>query len=226
MSNPVIELQCLHISFDNPSIDYLWHQVQRIQVNRSRIETPRTAERRYVRLVRSHYSEYTLQCADYGRKTIHAPPGGVVRLHCDNSPGVQAEFNGAVELSCIKKRGWSGLKRFRKVQDNDIETPCAFLDILTCISDDKLETRIVERATAETRQHLTAHPYYFVVDVDHHYVFDRWMHENVAQGRSFATAGDEHLTRTGMGQHGRLDQGLVIDKLVPLARLNTSVKHE
>jgi hypothetical protein len=76
------------------------------------------------------------------------------------------------------------------------------------------------------RQVLLALLDHLAVDVHHQAVGDRLVAEDLPHGGAFTPADDHGLLRPRMGQEPRVHQGLVVDELVGLARLDPPVQHE
>ena len=67
---------------------------------------------------------------------------------------------------------------------------------------------------------------HLAVDIDHRRRFDRAMHQHFPQRRPFAAADNQHVSRIGMPQHGRLHEQFMINGLVVLGALNRPVEHQ
>jgi hypothetical protein len=64
------------------------------------------------------------------------------------------------------------------------------------------------------------------IQIDHHGLLDTAVAEHFAQGCAFTSSRDVDRTRVRVTQHGRMDEGFMVNEFIYLGRLDFSVQQE
>ena len=131
-----------------------------------------------------------------------------------------------VELPRVQHHGRARFERVRDVNDDYVVSVCGLFEIGNGVGKVELEAWIIERALVMVRKMFPAHLYNVAVNVDHRHSFDGGVREGLPNGRTLATARDEHRLRLGVGNHARLDQRFVIDELIHCSGLRLAVEDQ
>ena len=141
-------------------------------------------------------------------------------------PGLRRLRSSSVELYGEEHQGRALFQRIGHVDDGDVEAAGGLLQVGVGVGMDEFEAGVVEGPPVEVGQVLPAQLDHLAVEVHHHRAPDRVVRQRLSGRRALAAAGDEHVARVGVRQHGRMRQRLVVDELVHRRGLCLVVQNE
>src|SRR5262245_9299784 len=148
-------------------------------------------------------------------------------LHRHRAAGRQAIFDQRVELAGEQHARRPFLERLDQIDRDEVEALLALLQIGARVLVPELGARVVERALVQLGQVRLAKLDHLAVDVHHDGTRDRGVSKNLPEGGAFTAADHQGALGSRLrGQEAGMDQCLVIDELVALARLNASIENQ
>jgi hypothetical protein len=130
-----------------------------------------------------------------------------------------------IELTGVETERGTFREQIDHVDDDDIVEFVRFLDEFPTVAIDDTCARILERTPAPTGQELAANLDRLLVYVDHRDCAHLVVGQHLPQRGALAAADDESSAGIGMDEHRRLDEHLVIERLVAERALYLAV-HE
>ena len=148
-------------------------------------------------------------------------------LHRHRPAGCEPVPHKRVELLGEQHARRPFLEWLHEIDGDEVEALLALLEIAARVLVPQLGPGVVERALMHLRQVRLAELDDLAVDVHHDGAVDGGIPEDLPQGGALAAADHEGASRRPVGgEQARVDQGLVIDELIALARLDPPVEHQ
>src|SRR5437867_7682722 len=208
-------------------VDRLGGLLPRVDALGREDEAPGHAETRDERLVAGDDGEHLLERPVDGGEEGQFADLRHAGLHRHHALRAQALADQHVELPGEQHARRPFLEGLHEVDDDQIEALVRPLEVRPGVLVPQFGARIVEGAPVHLGQVLAAERHHLVIDVDHDGPGDGGAFEDFAKRRPFAAADHERPVRLALeGQKARMDQRLVVDELVGLARLDPPVEHE
>ena len=101
-----------------------------------------------------------------------------------------------------------------------------FFQVFLCILVEKGSSGVIECAVVPGGEIAAGGFNYVTVDIDHHGLANALVIEDFPEGGAFAAAGDEYTLGARVGDHGRMDEHLVVYELVRLRGLGLAVEDQ
>jgi hypothetical protein len=118
------------------------------------------------------------------------------------------------------------LVKSRQVDDDQVEAIARVLEVGAGVLVEQPGARVVERPLVHLRQIPLALLDHLAVDVHHQTIGDAPVPQDLADRGALAAADHHGAPRVGVDEEPRLDEDLVVDELVGLARLYAPVQDE
>jgi hypothetical protein len=125
-----------------------------------------------------------------------------------------------------QEAGGAGLQGLREVDDGHVEPLGRALEPAAGVLVPELGARVFEGAPMHLGEMGPAGLDDAAVDVHHDGSPDRRIAEDLTERRPLPAPDDQRAFGVGMEDHGRVDQGLVVDEVVGDARLDAPVQNE
>ena len=131
-----------------------------------------------------------------------------------------------VELAGIESLGRAVVEHVDDVDDDHVIERRVALEIGPAVLGEQFAAWVVEGALVPLEQVFATQFHQLPVEIDHHRPPHAGMGQHLAQGGAFAAADDQYVARLVVGEHGRLHQQLVVQRLVALGALDRAVEHQ
>ena len=189
-------------------------------------EAPRRPEAGDEPLVGRHHGEDVPERAVDGAIEEQLVDLGHPGLHGHHPLVGEPAPDQAVELPGEQQAGRSLFQGLHQVDHDQVEALGGLLEIGAGVLVQQAGARVVKGAAVHLGQVDLALRHHLVVDVHHEAVGDGRVAEDFPDRGSLPAADDHGAAGVGMGQEPGLDQDLVVDELVGLARLDPPVQDQ
>ena len=113
-----------------------------------------------------------------------------------------------------------------EIDEDNVERGVGVFQVFLCVLVEESSAGIIECAVVPSGEIASGGFDYITVYIDHHGLLNTLVIQDFPEGGAFAAAGDEYTLRGRVGDHGRMDEHLVVYELVRLRGLGLAVEDQ